>query len=213
MNILLVGSLVSGLAVFYSIFVKSMSEDAKKVTFYVIVIPIAVSTLYLMAATVIINNASETGGPVHWHADFEVWACGVKYDLVDPTGIDNKVGSPEVHEHNDNRMHIEGVLLKKDEASLRNFFIQVGGNFDETSLTIPTNDGVFTWDNGELCNGRPAKWHVFVNGEQLDPETAHDYVIAPYTITRTQGGEGDLIKFVFTEKNPNIINPELGVEP
>jgi hypothetical protein len=213
MNVLFISSFLSGLAIFYSLFMKNASETAKKIVFLAISAPIAFTTIYVVAATILLNNASETEGPVHWHADFEIWACGEKFELINPTGIDNKVGSPTVHEHNDNRMHIEGVLLKKEEASLRNFFIQVGGNFDETSLTLPTNEGVRTWNNGETCNGRPAKWHVFVNGDLLPNGAAHDYVLAPYAITRTQGGDGDLIKMVFSEKNPNIINPELGVEP
>jgi hypothetical protein len=212
LNVLLICSLLSGLAIFYSIFVKSVSDNAKKIVFFAITAPIAISTIYLVAATVLLNNASETQGPVHWHADFEVWVCGEKFELIDPTGLDNKVGSPTIHEHNDNRMHVEGVLIKKQEASLRNFFIQVGGNFDETSLTLPTNDGVRTWKNGEPCNGRPAKWHAFVNDKPLSDD-AHDYVLAPFTITRSQGGDGDLIKIVFSEKNPNLINSELGVEP
>lgn len=212
-DVLLVCGFLSAIAVFYSIFVKSFSEGAKKAVFFAICAPIALSTLYLVAATVLLNNASETQGPVHWHADFEVWACGVRYELVDPTGIDNKVGSPAVHEHDDNRIHIEGVLLKKEEASLRNFFIQAGGIFDEHGMTMPTTEGVRTWSNGDICNGKPAKWHVFVNGELIPDETAHDYVMSPYAITRAQGGPGDLIKIVFSEKPPNILDPELGVEP
>ncbi|MEW6722823.1 MAG: hypothetical protein AB1324_06175 [Candidatus Micrarchaeota archaeon] len=212
-QVLAVASFLSGLAVFYSLFVKSMSEEAKTLLFGAICAPIALATIYLGATTVYMNAVSETGGPVHWHADFEVWACGERQDLIDPTGLDNKVGSPAVHEHNDGRIHIEGVLLKREEASLRNFFIQTGGNFEEGSLTIPTNGGVMTWSNGELCNGRPAKWLVFVNGELLDAEEAHDHILAPYAITRLQGGQGDLIKIVFTEKAPATVNAELGVEP
>ena len=212
-DVLIIASFVSGLAVFYSLFVKSMPDGAKKTLFLVICAPIALATVYLGATTVYMNTVSETGGPVHWHADFEVWACGERQDLVDPSGLDNKVGSPAVHEHNDGRIHVEGVLLKMEEASLRNFFIQAGGNLDERSLTLPTNGGVMTWSNGDLCSGRPARWLVFVNGELLDAGDAHDYIPAPYAITRLQGGQGDLIKIVFTEKAPAAVNTELGVEP
>ena len=212
LDVLMVSAVISGLAVFYSIFVKGMSEDAKRAVFFIIGAPIAISTAYLMISTVVLNLASETGGPVHWHADYEVWACGEKFELIDPTGLDNKVGSPVLHEHNDNRIHVEGVLLKREEASLRNFFIQVGGNFDEDSLTMPTNDEVRTWNNGDKCSNLPAKWYVFVNGTLLDPATAHDYVMSPLTID-SPNYKIDRIKLVFTEKNPTTVNPDIGGPP
>ncbi|MEW6035095.1 MAG: hypothetical protein AB1529_00640 [Candidatus Micrarchaeota archaeon] len=207
LHVLYAAALVSGLAVFYAIFAR-FSEEAKKLVFFVIAAPIGLSTIYLGATTVYLNAVSESAGPVHWHADFEIWACGEKYELADPSGLDNKVGSPVVHEHNDNRMHVEGVLLKKGEASLRNFLIQAGGNFDEDSLTLPTNAGVMSWNDGDLCNGRPARWHVFVNGEPLGDD-AHDYVISPYELVPP----GDAIKFVFTEKKPDEVNPDIGGPP
>jgi hypothetical protein len=141
MDILYISAIISGLGIFYAVFLKTASEPAKKVAFLVIAIPIALSTLYLSGATVYLNSISETGGPVHWHADFEIWVCGDKLDLIDPEGLSNKVGSPAVHEHNDSRIHIEGVLVKRQEASLNNFFMQVGGNLNERSITIPTNKG------------------------------------------------------------------------
>lgn len=212
-DVIYLSILIFTLAIFYAIFIKNTSEQAKKIIFGIIVVPIIISTLYLTFTTVYLNTVSESEGPVHWHADFEIWACGVKYDLIDPTGFDNKVGSPVLHEHNDNRIHVEGVLIKKQEASLKNFFTQVGGNFDEKSLTLPTNEGVFTWSNGDKCNGKIAKWHVFVNNQEIDSKLAHDYVLSPHSITRIQGGEGDIIKLVFSEKTTTYIEKELGVEP
>jgi hypothetical protein len=200
----MVATLISGLGVFYAIFIKSATEKGKKLLYTVIAAPIILATVYLAGSTVYQNMVSATGGPVHWHADYEVWACGQEYTLADPTGISNKVGTPTVHEHNDNRIHIEGVLLTMDEASLHNFFVQVGGDFDNGSLTIPTNDGVFTWNDGDLCNGKPGKWYVFVNGELVDD--GPDHIIAPYTTVPP----GDRIKIVFTEKKPSDIDPEIG---
>src|SRR3989344_2730996 len=80
---------------------KHMGKTAKRAAFLVIAVSIAASTLYLSGATVYLNLKSATGGPVHWHADYEVWACGVRYELVDPTGFDNRVGPPLLHEHTD----------------------------------------------------------------------------------------------------------------
>ena len=205
LNILFAASLISGLAIFYAIFVKNSSERIKKLVYLFIAVPIAASTLYLMGATVYQNLVSVSGGPVHWHADYEVWACGEKFEQADPTGLSNFVGTSLIHEHNDNRIHVEGVLLKKEQASLRSFFVAVGGDFDGDSLTFPTNKGIYTWNNGDKCNGLPAKWYVFVNGKMLGAD-AHDYEISPYTMVPP----GDEIKFVFTEKPSSQINPEIG---
>jgi hypothetical protein len=204
---LILASFISGLGIFLAIFLKNVSNQAKKIVFAMIAAPIALATVYLGGSTVYLNFVSETGGPVHWHADYEIWACGVKYELADPTGWDNKVGSPTIHEHNDNRIHVEGVLLKKEEASLRNYFIQAGGNFDGTSLTIPTHDGVMTWSDGDKCDGKPAKWYVFVNGEAV--ENPQDYVISPYTLVPP----GDTIKLVFTEMSPRLVDTSIGGPP
>ncbi len=207
LNVLYLVSLVSGFSLFYAVFVKNTSEQTKKIVYFFIAAPIVIGTIYLAASTVYMNLTSETGGPVHWHADYEIWACGIQYSLGDPMGMENRVGSSAIHEHNDNRIHVEGVLLNKSEASLRNFFVQVGGNFDEDSLTLPTSEGVYTWNNRDKCNGKSAKWYVFVNDELN--EDPHDYVISPWSNVPP----GDRIKFVFTEKNLSQINTTLGGPP
>ncbi len=163
MDLVYIASLVSGLAVIIALMAQhGLSEQGKKIIFIVIAVPVAVATLYLAGTTVYLNIISETGGPVHWHADYEIWTCGVSYELVDPTGWDNKVGSPVFHEHNDNRMHAEGVLHKKTDASLSRFFTETGGKLEKAELILTTNDGLKTWKNGEQCNGKPAKLQVFV---------------------------------------------------
>lgn len=205
-SILLICSLISFVAILIAVFTK-LSDTQKHILFWIIVTPIAVSTLYLIASTVYMNLISESDGPVHWHADFEVWACGEKINLKDPSGLDNKIGTPVLHEHNDNRIHVEGVLIKLQEASLENFFHQVGGEFDDSILTMPTNSGKFSMKNGDLCNGKSGKWYVFVNGELING--ASHYVLSPYPNIPP----GDEIKFVFTEKALTMINSTLGGAP
>lgn len=202
--VLYVASIFAGLGVFYSVFVKSISESAKKIVFFLIAAPILLTTLYLGASTIYLNMVSESGGPVHWHADYEVWVCGLEFRLSPPAGIENKVGSAVLHEHNDRRIHAEGVLLRLEEASLRNFFIQAGGNMDDSSLTLPTSEGVRTWKNGDLCNAKAGRWFVFVNGKEV--EHADDYIISPYSMVPP----GDRIKLVFSEKGHGQIDPDIG---
>jgi hypothetical protein len=142
-------------------------------------------TGYLIWSTVSINIKSVTGGPVHYHADFEIWNCGQKVDLIDPRGLDNKVGTPLLHEHNDNRIHIEGPVLDNKDISLGNFFKVVGGSM-ETSIKVPTNNGLITLEDGK-CNGEFAEPQVFVyktEGKTFSQErliNPKDYVISAYS--------------------------------
>lgn len=183
-----------------SLFAAVMGKRRRKIAaprlFGLMVGVISIVTVYLIGSTVYLNNISYTKGPVHWHADFEIWACGEPIlshnsgdevdKLLDPQGfLSNKVGSPTIHEHNDRRMHIEGVLLEKHEGSLGNFFVQLGGDLHSDLFSMPTSDGNLTFRNGEKCGSQPAEVQVFVFNIQDkkvvqtkldDPE---NYVISP----------------------------------
>ena len=203
-NILILSSTISGLFILFSLLYRNkMGVDAKKIAFIFISVPIMAGTLYISGATVYQNIASVTGGPVHWHADYEIWACGQKYELADPSGLENRVGTPTVHEHNDNRIHIEGVLLDLEDASLHEFFESAGGEFTGDTLAMPTNAGLIRWTNGDLCSNRPARWYMFVNSVMNDK--MGEYIISPYPDVPP----GDKIKLVFTEKLPEQINSDL----
>lgn len=173
------------------IFDNKLNEKNKKFLYVVFSVAIAAITIYFAATTVYINIVSATKGPVHWHADFEIWACGKKIDLVEPKGLLNKVGTATVHEHNDNRIHVEGVLLSKRDASIGAFFHAVNGYIDSSKIIVQTNDGVVEYENGNLCNNVPAKLYVFVNGNLI--ENPSEYVIAPYSNVPP----GDTIKIIF----------------
>ncbi|MBI2040796.1 MAG: hypothetical protein HYT16_01715 [DPANN group archaeon] len=193
-NILLIfAAAVFIAAIVASLALTKLKESHKKILFLIISVPIVISTAYLSATTVYLNVKSESHGPVHWHADYEIFACGQKYELAKPAGLKNFVGDPTVHEHGDNRIHVEGVLLKLEQASLHEYFESVGGEFTDGTLGLPTEHGYKKLTNGDLCNGRPAKWYVFVNGRLQ--ENAQDYIISPYSTVPP----GDKIKFVFSE--------------
>ncbi|MCM2325682.1 MAG: hypothetical protein NDI94_04410, partial [Candidatus Woesearchaeota archaeon] len=110
-------------------------------------------TSYLVIATINLNLVSETKGPVHWHADFEIYNCGEKLDLIDPKGLSNKIGTPVFHEHNDDRMHVEGVVVEEEHVSLSEFIETIGGELTADSMKIETNDGVVVMNNGDICGG------------------------------------------------------------
>ena len=185
--------IASALAIFFiviSLLWKTAGEKAKWVLYLGIAIPVALATLFLAGSTVYINVTSVTGGPVHWHADFEVWACGVQLDLTDPTGIANRVGSPVFHEHGDDRIHVEGVVTNSSDVELGNFFRFVGGELHETHISFPTNEKLYEYDNGDLCPDEVPGilqafiWKTDVEREEFYQEKLVDpqeYVISPYS--------------------------------
>ena len=158
----------------------------KKLLFLGIIIPAIASSLFLAGSTIYLNIASETKGPVHWHADFEIWNCGEKIDLINPEGLTNRIGSSVFHEHGDNRIHVEGVVTNYKNVDLHNFFNVIGGKLAKNSIVIPTNKGIVELKNRDSCNNNPATLQVFlyktindrVHQEKL--ENFPDYVISPH---------------------------------
>lgn len=185
-------------------FQPKLSELHKKIIFIVVSVIVIAVTVYAGASTVYLNLISESQGPVHWHADFEIWICGQKMtNLQTSQGFESYVGTPVLHHHNDYRIHVEGLVVKKQDVALHHFFEAIGGELTHTSISVPLNDGtILSRKNGDLCNGQPANLRVFVkNGKTNDafmpvPEL-ENYVLSPYTETVVRGYPGDLIKIVF----------------
>jgi len=143
-------------------------------------------TAYVAGSTIYLNIVSETGGPVHWHADFEIWNCGSHVDLVDPSGFSNKVGSAVMHEHGDSRMHVEGVIVDYTDASVGKFIAAIGGELRSGWLRVPTTSGEVTMMDGDTCGNGKGKLQVFVwktsNGRAVQERITgySDYVISPH---------------------------------
>ena len=165
----------------------------KKILFILIVISIALPTLYLAFATVYENLTSVTGGPIHWHADFEIFVCGNELELKESEGFEGRVGTELVHAHNDYRIHVEGTLLSMSQASLGNFFSAIGGEMTEDSFEVPLKDKTIgKWHNGDACpDGGKGIWKMYVNDVQQDFDPS--YVISPYANVPP----GDHIRMVF----------------
>ncbi len=153
----------------------ALHEWQKKALFGVLCAVIALGTVYIVGTTIFLNISSATKGPVHWHLDFEIWNCDEKIDLLDPSGLSNKIGSPVFHEHNDNRIHVEGPVVKHGDVNLRNFFAIIGGSFDYGRLSAPTNSGVVEIADGMSCNGQPAKVQAFLFKVQ-NPDDHNNWV-------------------------------------
>ena len=208
MSIIMVASILVTSIVILAIISKTKFHNHKRILFLMLFVPIIVATFYVAGTTIYLNSISITKGPVHWHADFEVWNCGEKIDLLDPRGLSNRIGTPVFHEHNDNRMHVEGVVVKKEDVSLQEFFRVVGGTLTKAYLEISTNQGKIFLQEGNLCNGKEGEIQVFVykvtNPEeqgnwiytQEKIENFTDYILSPYAHVPP----GDCIIIEFDQK-------------
>lgn len=187
-------STIALLAVAISIFYKRKTGKIKILLFLIITIPIIITTIYLAGATLYLNKISETNGPVHYHADFEIWNCNEKINLIAPRGLLNRVGSNDFHEHDDDRIHVEGTIIKKEDISLHHFFDVVGSSLSENQLTIPTDSGLLQIKSPGFCNEKKAEIQVFLykitnpdpkkkSGFLYKQEKLRDfesYIISPY---------------------------------
>ncbi|MEK6837420.1 MAG: hypothetical protein AABX69_02110 [Nanoarchaeota archaeon] len=155
------------------------------VIFWPVAAVVALVTVYVAGSTIYLNVVSESGGPVHWHADFEVWNCGQQLELVDPKGFSNRAGGTVLHEHNDNRMHIEGVVVDYGDVSIGSFFRSVGGDLHQGLLSLPTDEGLVIMKDGESCPESAGKLQVFVykaaDGKMVQEKLSdyEDYVPSP----------------------------------
>src|SRR3989338_6650027 len=139
------------LVIIILLFHKKMADNAKKITYLLIAIVVGAVTIYLITTTLHLNLTSVSKGPVHWHADFEIWVCDKEIELFEPKGISNKQGVDLMHAHNDNRMHVEGVLLDEKAASLGAFFYAIGGSISTDGLKVPTDEGIVEYHDGDFC--------------------------------------------------------------
>ncbi|MBI4894471.1 MAG: hypothetical protein HY833_01915 [Candidatus Aenigmarchaeota archaeon] len=207
-QLILLATLVITVVVLVSFFHKRKGEKEKIVLFLAILVSSVSVTVFMSASTVYINTISETGGPIHWHADFEIWKCGQKLNVMDPTGIENRIGTPLLHEHNDDRMHVEGTVVRKSELNMGKFFQVIGGHISNSDFFIPTNSGVVGATNGDLCDGKVGKLQAFVyrvtNPDELKrwkfvQEKVGDipsHVLSPYSLIPP----GDCIIIEFGEE-------------
>ncbi len=202
-------AVVGTILLFYFVLLALLLDSSKKkynkpLIFGALTLTALIPSLFFIISTIYINTISVSKGPVHWHADIEIWACGQELDIQDPTGfLSNKIGTATLHEHNDKRIHMEGVVVNHQDASLGRFFQVIGGTLTSDAISVPTNDGVKTYISGQTCEtGETATVQAFVYStkdgvytqQKLDnPAT---YVMAPYS----QVPEGDCIIVEYGEE-------------
>ena len=211
LNLIYGASIISILALSWYLTLKNPHQFHKRIVFDVIAVVVVIATLFMIFSTLYVNITSPTHGPVHWHADFEINLCNTNYELYDPIGLSNRVGTNLLHEHNDNRIHVEGVPRTLDEISLGKFFEKVESYITETEFHLHSSIGEVTVKNNDVCNGKLAALYVFAEKQsgrerkwsRLD--NAGDYVLSPYSTIPP----GDRLKIIFNEKNEKELLAEL----
>ena len=172
------------------------AERLKLPLFAAIVVVVLGTTLTISGGTIYLNVNSATGGPVHWHADFEIWGCNNELELRDPHGfLSNKIGTATYHEHDDKRIHVEGVPISLPyDYSLGKFMNVVGGGISKNTLVVPLNDEQYFEVDEQDGDGNPTpapellnpfikteaegKVASFINGERCGDQPAEVQVFA-----------------------------------
>ena len=201
---IVVGGITLVILVLLSAWLKDKYPILSKPLFVMIVLSIVLPTFTLLGSTVYLNMYSYVGGPVHWHADIEMWACNNELELRDPIGrFNNKIGTSVLHEHNDKRIHLEGVPITEKDASLSKFMHVIGGGISNESLTIPVNsddwfeneldgDGSFGRYNNLIIksnfinNGADGQFAKFNNDDPCDKQRSEVQVFVYKTISDNQ---------------------------
>lgn len=157
---------------------KNHYRGLKLPLFIIMASTLVISTTILFGSTIYLNTRAESGGPVHWHADIEFWACGAELELRNPTGrLSNKIGSATYHEHNDKRIHLEGVVVSKaEDASLSKFMRVIGGSIHDRAVTVPMNVAADDWfAAGDKTDGdrqpaiNPSAYRRFIENTEKGP--------------------------------------------
>lgn len=200
-SLVAVGGFLILFLVILAILNKNSSESFKIFVFTSITVISLSVTFYLVLTTIYINRKSATGGPVHWHADFKIFACEKEIEIIKPTGFSNRVGRTGLHEHGDKRIHIEGVVLKKQDVSLQEFFKAIGGILEYGKLAFPSSEKYEKFIDGNKCaDSKPATLQVFLyktEGKEVRQTKLIDY--PEYVLSsESKVPPGDCIIFEFT---------------
>ncbi|MEK6954754.1 MAG: hypothetical protein AABX01_07110 [Candidatus Micrarchaeota archaeon] len=203
-------ALIAAIVAVSLFFPSILTPKIKKAFFILIAVPVVLITLYIGGSTVYLNLISYSGGPAHWHADFEIWACGEKITNLPTSKLPaNFVGTPTFHYHDDFRIHVEGIVVERKDVTLGGFFKVIGGSLGGESMSVPLENGShLAYRNGDLCpNGKPGKLRLYLRDWALPDkfvESAEmdNYVLKPYFNVPPVGSVcisncGDFMKIAF----------------
>ncbi len=157
----------------------AQKKQVKKIATYTIIILIVGGFGYLFYYLSSNKIQPYTQGPVHWHVDVILELCGQREDLPRVGIGEHHRGLPLLHTHDDNKIHIEGQVFKKEDIALGKFMKAVGAPFSNTTIMDKSN--------GMVCEntGKQGTVKMFVNDVPNDQFRAY----VPK--------DGDAIKIVF----------------
>ncbi|MFB6208142.1 MAG: hypothetical protein ABEJ69_02235 [Candidatus Nanohaloarchaea archaeon] len=195
-------------------------------------VAVLLPSLYTAGAFLHESQVSWSGGEVHYHADYEVIvqnSTGVyeRLELVDPAefcgesymcNLNDRTGVTRYHEHDDNRIHLEGVFRERSDATLRAYFNTFGGELTNEKLVYPTNNGIVKLEENAnkslkiiVRRGTGGGRHWCVVGNEIDQQyvcrswdtgnralSPDDYIVSPYK----RGPTLDDIFIVYDSKTP-----------
>ncbi|MBI4144795.1 hypothetical protein HY493_01155 [Candidatus Woesearchaeota archaeon] len=101
-----------------------------------------------------------TNGPVHWHATVELNICGDLIDLPRIPPGQGHLGASLLHTHDDNIIHVEGVVQRPEDITVGRFFRSIGMDV--------TSESVGEYGKTLSCGGS-GQLTAYVNGEE-DPD-------------------------------------------
>ncbi len=171
---------------------KDVQQEAKeqRKQYFWIAFTLVILVAFAVAIWYFYTHRQETytDREVHWHAYVDMSICGEHKDLPKSEGGDTVHGKQFkgihlLHTHDDNIIHIEGLIQKKEDIALGRFFDVIEMPFDK--------DKIMDKKNGDLCpDGRPGILKMYVNDQ---PRTDfRDYV--PFA---AQDARKQIIKLVF----------------
>ena len=99
-----------------------------------------------------------TSGEVHWHTKLDLSICGHPKNLPRAPAGSSHLGNILLHTHDDDIVHVEGHVLKKDEIRLGEFFDAINVPFGK--------DRFFDKKNGDLCDGKPGMVKMWVDDKE-----------------------------------------------
>lgn len=213
-----------------------LSGTEKEVLMNGFLIAVMVPTLFAAGSFMHQTMTSWTNGEIHYHADFEVlveeegelrrtnlinpseFCKGTTHESTYMCKINDRTGSTKYHEHNDQRIHLEGTFKTRESASLAAFFETFGGTLENEHMVYPTTEGtVNVTENGNqslkivVKKGVGASREWCVIGENVQKENICEshgvlanspgkYVISPYTQNPRNGNILDKIFIVYDSK-------------
>jgi hypothetical protein len=205
-----------------------MTLHDKNVLMSAFMVVILGASFFTAGAFVHLSQTSWSGGEIHWHADYEVLVENQqgeleRLDLIDPgkfcqterdgdfmCKVNDRTGTTKYHEHNDNRIHLEGVFREREDATLAAYFETFNGTLTSDTLVYPTNEEIVSVSESADTN---KSLKIVVESGVADErswkviDNPSEYVISPYK----RGPTLDDIFIVWDSHSANHVKEQLRI--